>query len=266
VADPEPLTDIHCHLLPGLDDGPASWDETLAMAEMAAADGIETIVATPHQLGAYPENSPERIRAETARLQSLLDERGIALRVLPGADVRVEPDLPAKIRRGEVLTLADRGRHVLLELPHEVYFPLERLLAELRDAGLVAILSHPERNDGVLRRPGVLRPLVAAGCLVQVTAASLTGLFGFRVQRLAESLVLKGLVHCVSSDAHGTRGRTPLLGRAMVRVAQLIGRPAAVDLFCRNPGRIASGRDVASCPQTSNVAAWDSWLSWRKAG
>ena len=266
MTDREPLTDIHCHLLPGLDDGPKSWDETLAMAEMAVADGIGTIVATPHQLGGYPENSPERIRTETARLQALLDERGIALRVLPGADVRVEPDLPAKVRRGEVLTLADRGRHVLLELPHEVYFPLDRLLAEMSEAGLVGILSHPERNQGVLRKPGVLRPLVAAGCLVQVTAASLTGLFGFRVQRLAESLILKGVVHCVSSDAHGTHARTPVLGPALERVARLIGRPAAVDLFCRNPARIASGRDVASCPQRSKLASWGSWLSWKKAG
>jgi protein-tyrosine phosphatase len=266
VTDCGVLTDIHCHLLPGLDDGPRSWDETLAMSEMAAADGIGTIVATPHQLGAYRENSPERIRDETARLQALLDQRDIPLRVLPGADVRVEPDLPAKVRRGEVLTLADRGRHLLLELPHEVYLPLDRLLDEMSGEGLVGILSHPERNEGVLRRPGILRPLVDAGCLVQVTAGSLTGLFGFRVQRLAESLILKGLVHCVSSDAHGTQGRTPLLGRAMTRAAELIGRPAAVELFCRNPARIASGRDAASRAQRSRAAAWGSWLPWKKAG
>ena len=266
MTDREPLIDVHCHLLPGLDDGPKSWDETLAMAEMAAADGIGTIVATPHQLGSHPDNTPQRIRTETARLQALLDERGIPLSVLPGADVRVEPDLPARVCRGEVLTLADQGRHVLLELPHEVYLPLDRLLDQLSESGLVGILSHPERNQGILRRPGVLRPLVAAGCLVQVTAASLTGLFGFRVQRLAESLILKGLVHCVSSDAHGIQGRTPVLGRALARVAELIGRPAAVDLFCRNPARIVSGRDVASCPQKSKLASWGSWLSWKKAG
>ena len=266
MSDPDPLVDIHCHLLPGLDDGPESDDRALAMAQMAAADGIATVVATPHQLGNYPENSPQRIRAATARFQALLDKRGIPLRVLPGADVRVEPDLPGKVRSGEVLTLADRGRHVLLELPHEVYLPLDRLIVDLRDAGLVGVLSHPERNRGILRRPEVLRPLVAAGCLVQVTAGSLMGLFGFRVQRLAESVILEGLAHCVSTDAHGVRTRLPVLRPALDRVALLAGRSTAVELFSRNPARIASGRNVTACPRPAKRIAWCGWLPWKKAG
>ena len=145
------------------------------MAEMAVADGIGTIVATPHQLGSHAKNSGKTIREAAVRFQHCLDQRRLPLRVLPGADVRIEPDLVRKIRSGEVLTLADRRRHVLLELPHDVYVPLDRLLAELAAAGLVGILSHPERNRGILNQPGVLRPLVERGCLMQVTAGSLTG-------------------------------------------------------------------------------------------
>ena len=90
---PEPFVDIHCHLLPGLDDGAAGWDDALAMAEMAVADGIGTIVATPHQLGSHAKNSGETIRAATVRFQRFLEGRRLPLRVLPGADVRIEPDL-----------------------------------------------------------------------------------------------------------------------------------------------------------------------------
>ncbi|MEN6458614.1 MAG: CpsB/CapC family capsule biosynthesis tyrosine phosphatase [Thermoguttaceae bacterium] len=240
----EPFVDIHCHLLPELDDGAASLDEALAMAEMAVGDGTGTIVATPHQLGNHADNSASAILAATERLQSTIDRRGLRLRVLSGADVRIEPDLVGKIRRGEVMTLANHRRHVLLELPHEVYFPLDGLLAELNAAGLVGILSHPERNVALMKQPGTLRPLVERGCLMQVTAGSLTGLFGSRVEQFAVWLVEQGLVHFVASDAHGTRNRTPGLSEAFGRVAKLAGQETALDCFCRHPSRVAAGQDV----------------------
>jgi protein-tyrosine phosphatase len=258
----EPFVDIHCHLLPGLDDGAAGWDEALKMAEMAVADGIETIVATPHQLGNYAKNSGEVIRAAALRFQQFLDARQVPLTVLPGADVRIEPDLARRIRRGEVVTLADRRRHVLLELPHNVYVPLERLLAELAAAGLAGILSHPERNLGILGQPGILRPLVERGCLVQVTAGSLTGAFGSEIQRFAESLVAQGLVHIVSTDAHGTKARPPLLGPAFERVAKLAGEDAARDMCCLYPAAIAMGRLVPAGCRKPAKSAWAGWFRW----
>ncbi len=173
----EPFVDIHCHLLPAIDDGAASWDESLAMARMAVADGTGIIVATPHQLGAFSHNSAAAIRLAVEQLQSRLDAEQIPLRVLPGADVRIEADLVARLARDEVLSLGDNGHYVLLELPHEMYFPLDRLLAELSAAGYRGILSHPERNEGILADPEVLGPLVAQGCLLQITADSLQGVF-----------------------------------------------------------------------------------------
>jgi len=244
VSDSPPLVDIHCHLLPEVDDGSASRAESLDMARLAVADGISIVVATPHQLGRYGVNRGEAIRARTSQLQEFLDQRHVPLQVLPGADVRIEPDLGRKIQSGEVLTLADRGQHVLLELPHEVYLPLDRILSELRSIGVVGILSHPERNRGILRQRDVLAPLVRAGCLMQVTAGSLVGTFGPHVQKLAHWLVMQRLVHFVSTDAHGAKSRRPLLSRAFEVLVGLAGERTATDLCCRNPGLVAEGKAI----------------------
>jgi protein-tyrosine phosphatase len=267
VSEPA-FVDIHCHLLPGIDDGAKDWRDTLAMARMAAADGFDTIVATPHQLGNWPQNTGDDIRHLTAQVQNVLREQKIPITLLAGGDVRIEPDLIAKIRRGEVMTLADRGRHVLLELPHELYVPLDRLLAELRAAGLVGILSHPERNQGILARPDVLGPLVRAGCLMQVTAGSLAGAFGIDIAKFSEWMVVEGLVHFLATDAHSSRARRPIMSRAFERAAQLVGERRAIELCCSNPARIAAGEDVrARIQRTKQVRpGLTGWFGWRKAG
>ena len=181
--------DIHCHLVPGIDDGAKNWNETLAMAQLAVADGTETIIATPHQLGNFSRNHGNDIRDLTQQVQLFLQEQDVPLTVLPGGDVRIEDDMVRKIAEGQVLTLGDRGVHVLLELPHELYFPLEPVLRELAAAGMQGILSHPERNLGLLTKPQLLPSLVDRGCLMQVTSGSLAGSFGPASQRLAESML-----------------------------------------------------------------------------
>jgi protein-tyrosine phosphatase len=265
MAEPAPIIDIHCHLLPELDDGAASWDDAVAMARMAAADGVTACIVTPHQLGAFGRNRGECIRAQTARFQALLDREGIALRGLPGAEARIEPGLVAKLQSGDVLTLADRRRHVLLELPHEVYLPVDRLLTELSAAGMVPILAHPERNAGILARPEVLPPLVEAGCLLQVTAGSVLGAFGPATQALAQRLIRQGLVDFLATDAHGVRSRRPLLSRGMDWVSQAVGLEVALDLCCRNPACVAEGRDIPTSHARPTRSQLGRWLR-RKAG
>jgi protein-tyrosine phosphatase len=260
-----PLIDIHCHLLPEIDDGAKSWDESLAMARLAVEDGIGTIVVTPHQLGSYRHNRGETIRQRTAQLQQLLDEHRLPLRVLPGADVRIEADMLTLLRSGEVLTLADQRRHVLLELPHELYMPLEPVLAELQSARMVGILSHPERNQGLLADPSPIPRLVDSGCLMQLTAGSLLGTFGPDVQRFSETLLAQGLIHFVSSDAHGVKTRRPRLAAAYRRVAELIDGQTAYDLCCRHPALVTEGDSVPAGRQatqrTSSVWNFKSQIS-----
>lgn len=244
------FVDIHCHLLPEIDDGAKDWEESLAMARLATADGIATIVVTPHQLGNFRHNSGDEIRRRTVELQQLLDANGISLRVLPGADVRIDADMVEQLAVGNVLTLGGHRRHVLLELPHEMYLPLEPLLARLSSRNIVGILSHPERNEGILRQPNVLGRLVDAGCLLQVTAGSLCGTFGPACQQLAISIIEQGLAHFVATDAHGCRSRRPLMRRAYEQVASLTDRDTAMALCSINPGLVAMGQIVPSGRRT----------------
>jgi len=134
---------------------------------------------------------------------------------------------------------------------------VDRLLAELAAAGLIGILSHPERNLGILSRPEVVESLIGAGCLLQITAGSLTGTFGRESQALAERLVQRGLVHFVATDAHGAESRRPLLKQAFDRVAELAGASMARELCCANPARVVAGEEIARArPAGGRLSRW----------
>ena len=239
-----PFVDIHCHLLPGIDDGASDWETTLGMARLAVAEGTRTIIVTPHQLGNFAHNLGDDIRRRTQELQRVLNQHHIPLEVLPGGDVRIEDRMSEQLLSGELMSLGDFRRHVLLELPHELYFPLEGVLAGLEREGMTGILSHPERNRGLLGEPELLPNLVDQGCLMQVTAGSLMGTFGPNSQKLGEWMLSEGLVHFIATDAHGTRSRRPLMRRAYDRVAELTDTRTADDLCCRNPALVSRGEQV----------------------
>lgn len=262
----EPFTDIHCHVLPGLDDGARSWDEAREMARMAVANGITTIIATPHQGGAFAHNTADTIRALTLEFQTQLDAEAIPLRVVPGADVRLSPEILRDIVRGDALTLADARRHLLLDLPHERYVAIEGLISDLSKAGMALVLSHPERNQGLLKRRELIEQLVDRGCLMQVTSGSLLGSFGPTCQDAAFWMLSRGLVHFVASDAHGMHSRRPLLRRVYERLIELVGRDEALTLCCRNPARVAAGESVEAGRRAVRVQGnLARWLRWKKA-
>jgi len=258
-----PFVDIHCHLLPGIDDGAKDWDQSLAMARLAVDDGTSTIVATPHQLGAYSQNHGDAIRQLTAELQEKLQDTEIPLTVLPGAEIRVEAGFVEKLVDGDLLTLGDHRRHVLLELPHEIYLPLEPVLDELARRRLVGVLAHPERNRGLQRQPNLLEPLVEAGCLMQVTAGSLCGMLGPDAQELSEWMVDRGLVHLLATDAHGPRSRRPLLGRAYERLCEITDEPTAADLCIHYPAEVAAGRAVPAGRRAERPRQRTGWWARR---
>jgi protein-tyrosine phosphatase len=238
------FVDIHCHMLPGIDDGAKSWEESLAMAQLTVEEGTTTVIATPHQLGNFSHNRGEDIRRLVAELQQRLNQSKTPLTILAGADVRIEPEMTAGLASGDVLTLGDHRRHVLLELPHELYLPLEPVLHDLSRRKITGVLSHPERNQGILRDPDVLASLIEDGCLLQITAGSLCGTFGSQSQQFCEWLLSQGMVHFVATDAHGPKSRRPLMRRAFDRVVALAGEAIAIEICSHNPGQVATGQAV----------------------
>ncbi len=258
------MVDIHCHMIPGIDDGSPSLEVSLDMARMAVNDGIGTVICTPHQLGNFQHNSGDSIRQQTQQFQIELQKARIPLRVLPGGDVRIEEPMIRGLGDGAVMSLADHRRHVLLELPHELYFPLEPILQNLEAKGMVGILSHPERNRGILQQPELIPTLVDQGCLMQVTAGSLLGSMGKECQELSRSMLLDGLVHFIASDAHGNKLRRPLLRRAFDEVARLTDEATAQDLFVRYPACVAIGKDIPAGRRKVLQKTNDRWFGWKK--
>ena len=238
------FVDIHCHILPAIDDGSSSKTDSLKMARIAVLDGTKSVIATPHQLGSNRKVTADAINNGILILRKELASENIGLNISPGADVRIDPELPKLIKQGEVLTLADHGKHVLLELPHEKYFPIDSLLRSLRKQGLVGILSHPERNRGIIKNPDVMWDVIEAGGLLQITAASLTGSFGSSCQEIAELAVNEGLIHFIASDAHDTQHRPFGMRAAYDTICDMAGEELADLVCCENPARVFEGDDV----------------------
>jgi protein-tyrosine phosphatase len=254
------VIDLHAHILPGLDDGAKDAPDALEMCRIAAEDGISTVVATPH-MSSESALCREDVLSAVASLQASVTGAGIRLRILPGADVPLEPDLPQRIRDGLAVTVGDAGRYLLVELSRDVVPPgIEDVLFNLHLMGLQPIVTHPERNRAVQVDPGILTPLILAGNVMQITAGSLTGQFGRNASACAALLVKRRMAHVVATDAHSPRHRTPRLSEARTVVEEMVGPDEAKAIFEARPNAIIRGEDFA-LPEPeerrcSRIGAW----------
>ena len=239
------MVDVHCHILPGLDDGPKTINDALWMCSIAAEDGISTVVATPHMLNGIYDVKPSDIFAAVERLNESCRARGLSIKILPGADIYIDSDLPRLLAKEQLMTIANRFSHIMLELPEEsVPDHLNDLLFELQLAGVTPVISHPERNYAIQQDIRLLYKLVDAGNLTQITAGALTGTFGSTVQKTAIQIIKAGLAHLIASDAHDTQRRIPQLSGARKLVEQLLS-PEEADLMTSGRARdIINGKYV----------------------
>ena len=239
------IVDMHCHCLPGVDDGPATMAQALELCRLLVADGITHAIATPHQLGRYDgTNSAGRIREAVASLQGELQRQQIPLVVLPGADVRIDERLPRLLREDQVMTLGDCGKYLMLELPHEIFVDPRMMLDQLRELGYRTIISHPERHYHVQRDFRCVLHWLERHAVLQITAGSLLGEWGPDALRTAWDLLSSGYAAVIASDAHNASSRPPCMRDAMEVISARLGAATAQSLCVQNPVRLLKGEDV----------------------
>jgi protein-tyrosine phosphatase len=230
------MIDTHLHILPGVDDGPETIDE--ALARVLVQEGVHSAIATPHYNDEFPRRSAAEIQARVHDLQYALDRQGIPLRLYAGREVLIKPGLVEDVQSGRVATL-NGSRYLLLELWPSSWIPeTERVIFELRAAGIVPLLAHVERYRAIQDNPDRLAALIQQGVLAQLTASSLTNRWGKTVRRSAETLLKKGLIYCMAGDAHGLQKRAPDVAAGLQSAVKIIdkeyvrrmieARPAAI--------------------------------------
>ncbi len=227
------MIDLHCHILPAIDDGPDNIETSLAMCRMAVEDGVTHVTATPHfRYGEHPTR--DEVESRVLAFQARVRDEGIPLTIGGGADVRLTYELFEAIRNGGIPTV-NGSRYFLLELPDLIPPHVEDFIFEARVKGLFPIITHPERNYSILAKPEIVKRLRDAGALMQITALSITGGFGKNVLRLTQFLLKKNLVDVVASDAHGTGRRSPVLSTAFRHVTEQFGSEMGQRFFLETP-------------------------------
>ncbi len=244
------MIDLHCHILPGVDDGPESQDESLSMARKAVEDGIYAIVATPHTLNGIYINPIKEVTLRVAALQEALSKNHIKLQIYAGADVHLCPHMLEHIESGDAGTVNNAGKHIILEFPSQIVPPgVKDEIFSLKLNGITPIISHPERNSAIQHDTDILYELIRMGALSQVTAMSITGDFGEMALQCSERLLKHRLVHIIASDAHSSDSRPPILSKAVEAAAEIMGNyEEAEHMVTEVPATILSG-DIIEIPE-----------------
>ncbi len=256
------MIDLHAHILPRLDDGAESLEESVEMCRISYGDGVRTIVATPHILPGVYKNDRSTILTQTQELNEAVKKFGVgssefgvqnpdasthprinAFVVLPGADVHFSPNLLQLCHNGEIVTVNDDGHCLMVEFDFmSLPYQGEKVLFQLISHGIIPVITHPERNLEIARSPKRYYQMIKMGCLGQVTAMSLTGEFGSEIRRVAERLVAHRLIHFIASDTHSVSERPPLLSPAVREAEKLVGREEAQKMVTEYPQALLEGR------------------------
>lgn len=238
------IVDLHCHILPGIDDGSPDMETSLKLAEKAVADGVTHVLATPHHLDNKYVNHREDVIKATEIFQQELDSSAIPLMVFPGQEVHINGDLPQQYAD---LLGADADKHyIMLELPHSnVPVYSKRMIFELQKLGVTPIIVHPERNKEIQSNLDILYEFAQKGVLTQITATSYVGGFGDKVADISKKMVENKLVQLVASDAHALKGRDFVLHEALDGIENDFG-PDVASEFEKNAENILSGNSVVA--------------------
>jgi protein-tyrosine phosphatase len=241
------VIDIHSHIMPQIDDGARSLEEALEMARIAAEDGIEYMVSTPHMFNGLSHNpEPSEILERVAALNEAIGSNGV--KILPGNEVHISHEIAEQARNNRVTKINQRN-YMLVEFPQlTVPVGAEELFYRLLLQGVRPILVHPERNGQIQNHPSIVAKFIERGVFIQVTAMSVTGEFGPAAKASAEALLRHGCVHFLATDTHRTKSRPPILSKGRDAAAAIIGEARASALVEANPRAVINGEALEVPP------------------
>ena len=237
------MIDLHCHMLPQIDDGPKSLEESIAMARIAVKDGIKTLACTPHIYQGVYNNTAEKIKEATSAFQKVLDKEKIPLTLVYAADTHIHPNLIEEIRLGNVPTF-NGGRYLLLEPTHHIApIGFESYVIKMLEEGFVPIITHPERLSYIEKFYDVMTRLVQKGAWMQITASSFSGRFGEKAKKFAIRFLVDGKIAIIASDAHDSKHRPPILSQAFLSASKVLGEDEARRLVLDRPSAVLDNMD-----------------------
>lgn len=253
------MIDVHCHILPHLDDGALDMEEAIAMARQAVNDGIQHIVATPHHRAHHFINERDAIDVAVQQLTQQLEDYNIPLHIYPGQEVRAYRDLLLDYEKGLLQSL-NNSRYLLLEFPSShVPDVAEEIVYELSLLNVVPIIAHPERNKELASDSTRLKELVGEGALAQMTTSSITGQLGRTIQKKSLAMCREGLVHFIATDAHNVQSRPCVLSEAYRVIDDQLGRKF-VDYYKTNAEHLLQNKTIE--PNLSRVAKRSWYQFW----
>ena len=231
------------------------------MAESAIKDGIHTLVATPHSLNGFYQNPLTHILLHITHLKNIFQANQIPIDICPGAEVRIHPDMDQFVKEGKIASINNTGRYILVEFPYNMMLPgTKDVLFQLSLSGITPVLAHPERNTELQRNPDILSDLEAMGCLVQLTAMSITGELGNDAMKYSHFLLRQRQAHVIASDSHDAESRPPILSHAVEATAHILGDTEATEaMVMETPQAILDGKRL-NLREPEKVSKNQGWL------
>lgn len=259
------MIDLHCHILPGIDDGAQSLEESVEMAKIAEAEGIERIVATPHFFREGFVYEDLGLIEKTRRLLTrTLEASNIQVEILRGAEVHITHDLMDEIRKNRDFLVVNHHSYMFIEFPsNHVFSGVKELFFELMSEGITPIIAHPERNSVFARHPSFLFELVRLGSLVQANSGSFSGIYGRKIEQAVLRFLEFRLIHFIASDGHNQRSLAPRLLEAKQRAAEILGMEKATALVDDNPRAVLEGREIPYFPEAIKPSKVKNRIAWR---
>lgn len=238
------MVDLHCHLLPGIDDGSKSLEISLRLAREAAENGVTHALLTPHHMNGRYVNHKKDVIQKTNEFQKQINAHNIPLTVFPGQEVRINGQLLEALDEDDILFADTAGKYMMLEFPDDdVPHYTNRMIFDLQQRGIIPVIVHPERNTRIMAEPDLIYQLLEKGCLSQITASSYVGTFGKKVENFSRQLIEAGQGYVFASDAHDLPERKYEMRQAFKKLQYNFDQNL-VDKYQQNARLIINGEDV----------------------